>query len=74
MRTAVRFKVGDRVRYRPRECVYGYETSIEADGCVPGIVIGFTKQRVRVRLTMTLAGVKSQRDRAVEAESLERAS
>jgi hypothetical protein len=64
------FKVGDAARYKPGSGTYSYEESVEADGRVPGVVIGFTKTRIRLRLTMTMGGQKSQRDRAVDVESV----
>jgi hypothetical protein len=71
-RRLVSFKVGDPIRYTPGSGTYGYEESIEADGRVPGVVIGFTRTRVRLRLTLTIAGRKSQLDRAVDYASVRR--
>jgi hypothetical protein len=73
MKTDVSLGVGDQVRYKPGTGTYGYEESIEADGRLPGIVIGFTATRVKVRLTIKMGGFVRAKDRAVDAESLVRA-
>lgn len=54
------------MRYKPNECVYGYEDTIEADGRVPGVVVGYSAVRVRVRMRHNSGLV----DRAVNARSL----
>lgn len=64
------FPIGAAIRYRPGNGTYGYEESLESDGRVPGIVEGFTRARVRVRLTLTQGGVRSVGHRWVEASSL----
>lgn len=66
------FRVGDQVRYKPGGGTYGYEDSVEADGRVPGTVIGFTRTRVKVQLMVMFAGRRSPVDRRVEAKSLDR--
>lgn len=50
----VELKIGQMVRYKPGKGTYGYEDAIAAsfDGRVPGVVVGFTATRVRVRLTL----------------------
>ena len=60
--------VGTRIRYKPGTGTYGYEDDVEEDGRIPGIVMGFTSTRVRVRLTLrTRISVVM---RAVDAKSL----
>jgi hypothetical protein len=66
------FQVGDQVRYKPGGGTYGYEDSTEADGRVPGTVIGFTRTRVKVRLMVMFAERRSPVDRLVEAKSLDK--
>lgn len=61
--------VGDCVRYRPGAGTYGYEDALGPDGRVPGVVVGFTPTRIRVRLTLDLG---REIIRAVDAESLEK--
>ena len=63
------FAIGDRVRYKPGYGTYGYEDALEADGRLPGIVIGLTPARVRVELTLTKRR-GSTVVRSVEASSL----
>jgi hypothetical protein len=41
---------GQRVRYTPGIGTYGYEDVLENDGAVSGVVIGFTRTRVRFRI------------------------
>jgi hypothetical protein len=60
------FKKGHHVRYKPGFGTYGYEDTVEADGRVPGVVIGFTRTRVRVQMRNDRGPIA----RAVDAESL----
>lgn len=64
-----RFPVGAAVRYKPGYGVYGYEDAIEADGRLPGVVLGYTETRVRVALTLTNRGGGTIR-RGVHTENL----
>ena len=62
------FVVGDLVRYTP--ATYGYEDALDPDGCVPGVVLGYTPRgRVQVELTLAQRGGSKVR-RAVDAGSL----
>lgn len=61
------FKLRQRVRYKPGVGTYGYEDAIGSDGCVPGVVVGHSRTRVRVRLTLDLGRIVT---RAVDAASL----
>jgi hypothetical protein len=63
------FAVGDKVRYKPGIGTYGYEDALEADGRVPGVVIGHSTTRVRVRLTLDKGRAWN---RAVDTASLEK--
>lgn len=63
------FQVNDRVRYRPGFGTYGYEDAVQSDGRVPGVVVGFSRTRVRVRLTLDLGRVIT---RCVDEASLVR--
>jgi hypothetical protein len=65
------FAVGDRIRYKPGIGTYGYEDVIEADGRLPGIVVGFSRTRVRVELQLAKRNNTTVR-RAVDAASLEK--
>lgn len=64
------FKIGDRVRYKPGVGTYNYEDVLEADGRVPGEVVGFTKSG-RVRVSMRNNG--GPLTRGVDAASLTKA-
>jgi hypothetical protein len=66
----VTFTIGEAVRYRPGDGTYGYEDALEADGRVPGVVVGFTPRRVRVQLTLERGRT---RQASVDAANLERA-
>ena len=61
------FTLGQSVRYRPGSGTYGYEDSLQPDGRVPGEVIGFSRARVRVRLTLEFG---RQVERCVDGDSL----
>lgn len=50
----MKLAIGDRVRYRPGFGTYGYEDAVGADGRVPGVVVGFSRTRVRLELTLDL--------------------
>lgn len=63
------FQVNDKIRYRPSVGTYGYEYAIQSDGRVPGIVVGFSPTRVRVRLTLYLGRITT---RCVDEASLVR--
>ena len=67
------FSVGDRIRYKPGAGVYGYEAALEDDGCLPGVVVGHSRTRVRVTLTLAKRG-GSTVSRAVDAASLRKAA
>lgn len=67
---APRFTVGQAVRYKPGFGTYGYEDSIETDGRFSGVIVGFTAQRVKVELTLTIAGRTVRKVRTVDAASL----
>jgi hypothetical protein len=58
------------VRYRPGTGTYGYEDVLEADGRLPGVVVGFSRTRVRVQFTLTKRGPRATVTRAVDATSL----
>ena len=60
------FRVGQAVRYRPGFGTYGYEDALEADGKIPGVVVGFTRTRVRVELALRGRG-RLRRSVAVES-------
>jgi len=62
----VTFTIGQAIRYKPGFGTYGYEDALEADGRVPGVVLGFTRTRVRIR-TRCNGG---ETVRAVDAASL----
>jgi hypothetical protein len=63
------FTIGQRVRYKPGHGTYGYEDVVDADGRVPGEVIGHS--RTRVRVVLTLGSRRGQQvTRAVDAASL----
>ena len=64
------FSIGDAVRYKPGTGTYGYEESLEDDGRLPAKVIGFTDTRVRIAMSLKMAGNPTTKDRAVDAESL----
>ena len=64
--------IGQAVRYKPGTGTYGYEESIEADGRIPAVVQGFTRTRVRIDMTLTVAGRKTKKLRAVDAASLQK--
>jgi hypothetical protein len=68
------FSEGDRVRYKPGTGTYGLEHFYEADGRIPGVVVGFTATRVRVELSIDprkAHGISLQRKtRCVDAASL----
>lgn len=61
--------VGQAIRYKPGTGTYGYEDALEDDGRLPGIVIGFSRTRVRVELTLAKRG-RSKVTRCVDAASL----
>ena len=67
------FAIGQTVRYQPGTGTYGYEDVLEIDGRLPGVVVGFSPTRVRVRLTLTKRGRGVTITRCVDAESLESA-
>jgi len=46
------FRFGQEVRFRPGKGAYGYEDSLGPDGKAPGVVLGFSRARVRVRIKM----------------------
>jgi hypothetical protein len=63
------FPVGQAIRYLPGFGVYGFEDALEADGRLPGVVLGHTPTRIQVELTLTKRrGAKVRR--AVNAEQL----
>lgn len=68
--TPAAFTRGDRVRYRPGTGTYGYEQALEADGRVPGVVLGFSRTRIRVQLFLTEFGRTRSLSRCVDAVSL----
>jgi hypothetical protein len=69
----MKFKVGDHVRYKPGYGTYGYEDVLEADGRIPGVVIGTSLRGFKVRLVLTKRnGVTLTR--SVGAGSLQAAS
>ena len=70
-RSAKRFSIGDRVRYRPGSGTYGYEDVLEPDGRMAASVMGFT--RTRVRIQFTAKGRLHNTTRAVDAASLKKA-
>jgi hypothetical protein len=47
-----RFPVGAAVRYKPGYGVYGFEDCVEADGRLPGKVLGYTDTRVQLELSL----------------------
>lgn len=49
---AKRFPIGQAIRYKPGYGTYGYEDALEADGRLPGVVVGYSETRVRVELTL----------------------
>lgn len=63
------FTVGQRVRYKPGFGTYGCEDALKTspDGRVPGVVVGHSPKRVRVRLTLDLG---REITRSVDAVSL----
>ena len=63
------FPIGQRVRYKPGFGVYGFEDCVDADGRLPGVVLGYTDTRVRLELTLTKRGGSTVR-RSVNAASL----
>ncbi len=64
------FTIGQAVRYKPGYGTYGYEDALEADGRVPGVVLGYSKAgRVRVELTLRKRGGCTIQ-RGVDAASL----
>jgi hypothetical protein len=63
------FPVGAAVRYKPGVGVYGFEDCVEADGRLPGVVLGYTDTRVRLELTLNLMRGRTVR-RSVNAASL----
>lgn len=67
-----KYAVGDRIRYRPGDGTYGYEETLDtsADGRIPGVVVGHTSTRVRVELSIVVAGRRQTMTRAVDAASL----
>lgn len=64
------FAPQQRVRYRPGNGTYGYESAIEDDGRIPAMVVGVTPTRVRVEFTLNEYGVRRRITRAVDAASL----
>ena len=64
-----KFPVGAAVRYKPGFGTYGFEDCLEADGRLPGVVLGHTETRVRVELTLTKRNGITAR-RSVNAASL----
>jgi hypothetical protein len=63
------FQVGQHIRYRPGAGTYGYEDALEADGRLPGVILGFSTTRVRVELTLKKRW-NQKVVRAVDAASL----
>lgn len=64
------FTVGQRVRYKPGQGTYGYEDALGSDGRLPGVVIGHSATRVRVRLQLGGTRQGSLITRCVDARSL----
>lgn len=64
-----RFPIGQPVRYKPGIGTYGYEDALKdsPDGRVAGVVVGYS--RTRVRVTLTLDGGRTV-TRCVDAGSL----
>lgn len=67
-----KFEIGESIRYKPGQGTYGYEDALEDDGRLPGVVVGITRTRVRVELTLLKRG-RAKITRAVDAASLIRA-
>jgi len=65
------FPVGQAIRYLPGFGTYGFEDCLEADGRLPGVVLGHTPTRVRIELTLAKRRGMTVR-RAVNAEQLVR--
>jgi hypothetical protein len=63
------FHVGEAIRYKPTPGTY--QDVLEADGRLPGVVVGQTDTRVRVRLTLHKR-YGAEVTRAVDAASLMR--
>lgn len=62
--------IGQPVRYRPGAGTYGYEDALEEDGRVPAVVIGYSKTRIRIEITLVKRyGAKVRR--SVDAASLQ---
>ncbi len=61
------YAIGQAIRYKPGFGTYGYEDALGADGRVPGLVIGHSRTRVRVKLTLDLGRTI---ERCVDAASL----
>lgn len=58
------------MRYKPGYGTYGYEDALEADGRLPGVVIGLTPAgKIRVALTLAKRGGCTLQ-RSVDAASL----
>lgn len=67
------FTVGQKIRYKPGSGTYGYEDVLCADGRLAGVVVGYTRTRVRVRLTLDfsrIGGRVQHKERCVDAASL----
>lgn len=67
------FAVDERVRYKPGCGTYGYEDILGPDGRLAGVVVGHTRTRVRVRLTLDfsrIGGRVQHKERCVDAASL----
>jgi hypothetical protein len=63
------FPIGAAVRYKPGFGVYGFEDCLEADGRLPGVVLGYTHTRIRLELTLTQRRGQTVR-RSVNVESV----
>lgn len=50
----MKFAIGQSVRYKPGCGTYGYEDALMPDGRVGGVVVGHSKTRIRVKLTLDL--------------------
>jgi hypothetical protein len=68
--TTQTFAIGQHVRYRPGTGTYGYEEALQNDGRLCGVVVGFSRTRVRVELRLTEFGRARTVTRCVDRESL----
>lgn len=67
------FTIGQAIRYKPGFGTYGYEDVLEADGRIAGVVLGFSRTRIRVELQLTKRRAGSTVIRCVDAASLQAA-